>query len=66
LHVRRHRFLDVEVVEEPLVGGVDDGRPPEQLHDVRHGLVPLPAADGAFADPEGQRDVDLVHLRRHA
>ena len=52
---------DVEVVEEPLVVGADDGRPPEQLHDVRHGLVSFPSANRPLAHSQQRSDLRLMH-----
>ena len=65
-HRRRHRRVDVEVVEEPLVVGPDDRRPPQHLDDRRDGPVHLPASDGAFVHADEDGEVRLADVARLA
>jgi len=57
---------DIKVVEEPLVVGADDRRPPQQLDNRRDGPVHLPAGDGAFVHANEDGEVRLTDVARFA
>jgi len=53
---------DIKVVEEPLVVGADNGRPPEHLMHGRGRVVAFPARHGAITDANPFSDRDLVEF----